>query len=77
MKIYPRLIRNGEIVVKLEGEERTILELPKDANAELKKQSRNICPDCGTKTLPNFKICPYCGEVLQLSLKQVIVKKLK
>jgi len=51
--------------VKLEGEEKIILELPKDANTELKKESKNVCPDCGTKTLPNFKICPYCGTKLE------------
>jgi hypothetical protein len=35
------------------------------------------CPSCGKIVLAKFKICPYCGEALQLSLKQVIVKKLK
>jgi len=35
------------------------------------------CPSCGNIILPRFKICPYCGEALQLSPEQVIVKKFK
>jgi len=37
----------------------------------------NSCPSCGNTILTRFKICPYCGESLQLSPEQVIVKNLK
>jgi len=43
---------------------------------EIKKQ--NVCPTCGKELSPDFKICPYCGENLQLIPKAVIkLKKYK
>ena len=37
----------------------------------------NSCPSCGNPVLARFKICPYCGESLQLSPEKVIIKNFK
>ena len=37
----------------------------------------NKCPSCGNTILTRFKICPYCGEALQLSPEKVIVTNYK
>ena len=37
----------------------------------------NTCPSCGNNVLARFKICPYCGEALQLRPEKIIVKNLK
>jgi hypothetical protein len=37
----------------------------------------NACPSCGNTVLARFKICPYCGETLQLKPENIIVKNLK
>ena len=34
----------------------------------------NNCPSCGNPVLARFKICPYCGESLQLSPEKIIIK---
>jgi hypothetical protein len=46
---------------------------------QLKKNFKkpNTCPSCGNIILAKFKICPYCGEALQLSPEKIIVKRLK
>ena len=43
---------------------------------KLKKnfKKQNTCPSCGGNVLTTFKICPYCGEALQLSPEKIIVK---
>lgn len=35
----------------------------------------NKCPACGKPILPEFKVCPYCGENLKLLPEAVIVLK--
>jgi ribosomal protein L32 len=47
---------------------------------ELKKFEENIkhpneCPICGKPILPEFKVCPYCGENLKLLPEAVIALK--
>ena len=37
----------------------------------------NTCPSCGNTVLARFKICPYCGEALQLSPEKIIIKNNK
>ena len=35
----------------------------------------NLCPTCGKPLLPEFKICPYCGENIKLLPENVIPLK--
>jgi uncharacterized OB-fold protein len=35
----------------------------------------NLCPTCGKPLLPEFKICPYCGEDIKLSPEKIIAVK--
>jgi hypothetical protein len=35
----------------------------------------NLCPTCGKPLLPEFKICPYCGENVKHLSEQVIPLK--
>jgi len=35
----------------------------------------NLCPNCGKPLLPEFKICPYCGEDMKLHQASVITLK--
>ena len=35
----------------------------------------NLCPTCGKPLLPEFKICPYCGENVKLLPEEVISLK--
>jgi DNA repair exonuclease SbcCD ATPase subunit len=37
--------------------------------------SPNLCPTCGKPLLPEFKICPYCGENMKPLPEQVIQLK--
>lgn len=32
----------------------------------------NSCPSCGKPLLPDFKLCPYCGENIKLLPKEII-----
>lgn len=53
----------------------------KEVKKELVKLKKNFkkqktCPSCSSNVLETFKICPYCGETLQLSPEKIIVKKL-
>jgi len=32
------------------------------------------CPSCGSLVLQRYKLCPYCGETLQLSPEKVIME---
>jgi len=32
----------------------------------------NLCPTCGKPLLPEFKICPYCGENIKLLPEEVV-----
>jgi len=41
-------------------------------NVEGKLQYPNICLACGKPVLPEFNICPYCGETLKPVKEQVI-----
>jgi len=68
---------------------RSLPETTKKLSAELKEVKKeiinlkktfkkpNTCPSCGNTILTRFKICPYCGEALQLSPEKVIVKNYK
>jgi ribosomal protein L32 len=41
---------------------------------EEKVQFPNVCPACGKPMLPEFKICPYCGEqIIKVQLPPTIV----
>lgn len=47
---------------------------------QLKKFEENVkhpnkCPTCGKPILPEFKVCPYCGENLKLLPEAVIALK--
>lgn len=42
---------------------------------EEKMQFPNICPSCGKPLLPEFKICPYCGESIKLPQTSMIAIK--
>ncbi len=37
---------------------------------EIKKP--DVCPTCGKGVLPDFNICPYCGENLKLIPQKII-----
>jgi ribosomal protein L32 len=39
------------------------------------KEKLNICPVCGKPLLPEFKICPYCGEQQRLKQTPMITVK--
>jgi rRNA maturation endonuclease Nob1 len=34
-----------------------------------------LCPACGKPLLPEFKICPYCGDDMKLHQASVITLK--
>ena len=36
-----------------------------------------LCPACGKPLLPEFKICPYCGENIKLQEKMILIKNYK
>ena len=36
-----------------------------------------VCPACGKLLRPDFKLCPYCGENIQLQQKMIVVKDYK
>ncbi|MGQ9624401.1 MAG: hypothetical protein ACUVT9_03410 [Candidatus Bathycorpusculaceae bacterium] len=47
---------------------------------EIRKFEENIkypdkCPTCGKLLLPEFKICPYCGENIKLLSEKVVLLK--
>jgi len=49
-------------------------------NREINKFQENIehpnkCPTCGKPLLPEFKVCPYCGENIKLLPEAVITLK--
>lgn len=62
-----------ETTEKLSAEIREV----KEELVKLKKNSKKQepCPSCGSTVLAKFKICPYCGEALQLSPEKIIVEK--
>lgn len=35
----------------------------------------NLCPTCGKPLLPEFKICPYCGENIKLLPENIVSLK--
>jgi len=35
----------------------------------------NICPTCGKPLLPEFKICPYCGENIKMLPEAIVSMK--
>jgi rRNA maturation endonuclease Nob1 len=42
---------------------------------EEKVQFPNLCPACGKPLLPEFKICPYCGENVKLLPENIVSVK--
>jgi rRNA maturation endonuclease Nob1 len=36
---------------------------------------QNLCPACGKPLLPDFKLCPYCGENINLLPEKIISVK--
>lgn len=71
VNLRPMPEKTEELSAEIEEVKKEIIMLKEN----FKKQIS--CPSCGSIILARFKICPYCGESLQLSLKQVIVEKLK
>jgi methyl-accepting chemotaxis protein len=68
-----------EIQPLSEGTEKIRAELS-SLRKELKKieekvQFPNLCPACGKPLLPEFKICPYCGENIKVQSAPVISLK--
>jgi len=68
-----------EIQPLKEGLEKIKTELS-SLKKELKKieeriQFPNICPACGKPMLPEFNMCPYCGENIKLPKAPVISVK--
>jgi len=39
---------------------------------EEKIQFPDLCPACGKPLMPEFKICPYCGENIKLLREEVV-----
>lgn len=39
---------------------------------EEKTQFPNVCPTCGKPLLPEFNMCPYCGERIKLLTDKII-----
>jgi DNA repair exonuclease SbcCD ATPase subunit len=44
---------------------------------EDKVNLQTLCPTCGKSLLPEFKICPYCGENMKLPEKIISLKEYK
>jgi len=66
----------AEGIEKINSEIEKLKKELKKIKTEIKKP--NVCPTCGKEISPDFKICPYCGENLQLIPKAVIeLKKYK
>jgi rRNA maturation endonuclease Nob1 len=42
---------------------------------EEKIQIPNLCPACGKPLMPEFKICPYCGENIKLLPENIVSVK--
>jgi hypothetical protein len=42
---------------------------------EERDKSPNVCLACGKQLLPEFKICPYCGENVKLLPEQIVAVK--
>ncbi len=42
---------------------------------EEKIQFPNLCPACGKPLMPEFKICPYCGENIKLLPENIVSVK--
>jgi len=42
---------------------------------EEKIQFPNLCPACGKPLMPEFKICPYCGENIRLLPENIVSVK--
>ena len=62
----------NESVEKMKTELNT---LRKEVKKLEKVNFPNLCPTCGKPLLPEFKICPYCGENVKLLPEQVISLK--
>jgi rRNA maturation endonuclease Nob1 len=39
---------------------------------EVKLKYPNVCLACGKPILPEFKICPYCGENIKLLPEKIV-----
>jgi len=37
-----------------------------------KMQFQTLCPTCGKPLLPEFKVCPYCGENIRLLPEKIV-----
>jgi DNA repair exonuclease SbcCD ATPase subunit len=62
----------NESVEKMKTELNT---LRKEAKKLEKANFPNLCPTCGKPLLPEFKICPYCGENVKLLPENMVSVK--
>lgn len=62
-----------QILVKLKAEVNSLKQEMK--NFEENVERLNRCPTCGKPILPEFKVCPYCGENIKLLPKAVMALK--
>jgi hypothetical protein len=60
----------NESVEKMKTELNTLRKVIK--KIEEKIQFPNLCPACGKPLMPEFKICPYCGENIKLLPEEVV-----
>jgi ribosomal protein L32 len=78
------LIYNVRTEVKEIGPLKEVVEKIKGELGSLKREIKRIeervnfpivCPTCGKPLLPEFKICPYCGENIKVPPEDVVVLK--
>jgi predicted RNA-binding Zn-ribbon protein involved in translation (DUF1610 family) len=78
------LIYNVRTEVKEIGPLKEVVEKIKGELSSLKKEIKRIeervnfpivCPTCGKPLLPEFNICPYCGENIKVPPEDVVVLK--
>ena len=63
MVVWPSIEKVTSEMGKLKKEMKKI-------KIEIKKE--DVCPACGKEILPEFRICPYCGENLKLIPEKII-----
>lgn len=62
-----------QILVKLKADVNSLKREIKTFGENVERLNR--CPTCGKPILPEFKVCPYCGENIRLLPKAVMALK--